>query len=447
MNDVRNFGATGDGKTDDTAAIRHAVANSIGALRFSTGNYRITGTIGIPLGQRGPSAITGDEGTSHVIMAGPGPAFRMVGNHRGTGDPGSVTPEVWDRERLPTIRNLAVEGAHPEADGFELTGTMQALFEGVLVRRVRHGIHLVERNRNVLISHCHIYHNTGVGIYLDGVNLHQINITGSHISYNRRGGIRIEGSEVRNLQITGNDIEYNNAKSHPGLPSEPGAEIWIDATAEKASVNEVAISSNTIQATASAGGANIRIMEKPDASRPPGLISITGNVIGSQENNVHLTGGYGITISGNTIYSCGSRNLRIEDSRQISVGNNIFRRHTPTFGTGVRITGSQDVIVNGCTFHDEAPEGQKSGASLLELANCRRVNVSACQFTGGVPYAIDARDCDGVLIAACTIAELRQEKHARGSIRFSGTGSGNRIALCNLDRKPDHAPESGLQVE
>jgi hypothetical protein len=447
MNDVRNFGATGDGKTDDTNAIRHAVANSIGALRFSTGNYRITGTIEIPLGQRGPSALTGDGGTSRVIMTGPGPAFRVAGNHRGTGDPGSVTPEVWDRERMPTIRNLVVEGAHPEADGFELIGTMQALFEGVLVRRMRHGIHLVKRNRNVLLSHCHIYHNTGVGIFLDGVNLHQINITGSHISYNHLGGIRIERSEVRNLQITGNDIEYNNAKSHPGLPSEPTAEIWIDTTAEGASVNEVAIASNTIQATASAGGANIRIMEAPGESRPPGLITIAGNVIGSQETNVHLTGGYGITISGNTIYSCGNRNLLIEDSRQISVGNNIFRRHTPSSGTGVRITGSQDIIVNGCTFHDESGTGQKSGASLLELSDCHRINVSASQFTDGVPYAIDAGDCKNVLITACTVAEIRKDQHAKGSVRFTGNGSGNRIALCNLDRNPDHDPESGLQVE
>ena len=87
--------------------------------------------------------------------------------------------------------------------GIELIETMQAVFEGVLIRRVRHGIRLHKRNRNVLISHCHLYFNTGVGIFLDRVNLHQINIAGSHISYNRLGGIRIEGSEVRNLQITG----------------------------------------------------------------------------------------------------------------------------------------------------------------------------------------------------------------------------------------------------
>ena len=214
--------------------------------------------------------------------------------------------------------------------------------------------------------------------------MHQINIAGSHISYNRLGGIRIERSEVRNLQITGNDIEYNNHAKHRSEP-EPTAEIYVDTTAEGASVNEVTIASNTIQATVSPGGANIRVIADPTTSnRPPGLWAITGNVIGSQENNVHLTGCYGMSLSGNTIYSCGNRNLLIEDSRQINIGTNTFRRHTPKMGTGVRIVRSSDLTFNGCSVNDETVGGQTSGASLLELAECDRINVSGSQFLNGV---------------------------------------------------------------
>ena len=446
MSDVRHFGAAGDGKTDDTSSIRHAIENGASVLHFSRGVYRITETIEIPLDRVGPCAITGDEGTSTVIMDGAGPAFRLVGTHGGTGDPGTLKPAVWQRERLPTVRNIVISGAHPEADGFELVETMQALFEGVLVRRVRHGIHLTRRNRNVLISHCHIYHNTGAGIYLDDVNLHQINISNSHISYNRLGGIRIERSEVRNLQITGNDIEYNNAKSHAGLPSLPTAEIWIDATAEGASVNEVTIASNTIQATESKGGANIRIMEKTDASRPPGLIAITGNVIGSQENNVHLTGCYGVTVSGNTIYSCGHRNLLLEKSSLITVGSNQFRRHTPSFGTGVRLEECEDCAISGCTFRDESDTGQVSGASLLELNRCARITVTGCSLVDGAPFAIDAHDCKQVQIANCTIAENRKEPKAKAGIRFGGAGDGNTVALTALQGGLHREPSAGVTL-
>ncbi|MGI9242997.1 MAG: right-handed parallel beta-helix repeat-containing protein [Verrucomicrobiales bacterium] len=444
MSDVRQFGAAGDGRTDDTAAIRHAIKDGDGLLEFPKGRYRISGTIEIPVGARGPCAITGDAGTATVVMVGAGPAFRLAGNHAGTGDPGSVTPPVRARERMPTVRGLCIEGEHPEADGFELGGTMQAVFDVVMVRQVRHAIHLVGRNRNVIITNCHLYHNTGVGIFMDGLNLHQINITGSHISYNRLGGIRIERSEIRNLQITGNDIEYNNAKSHAGLPSLPCAEIWIDTRAGGASVNEVTIASNTIQATESAGGANIRIVEKPDASRPPGLIAITGNVIGSQENNVHLSSCYGVTISGNTIYSCGKRNLLIEDSRLISIGSNHFRRHTPAFGTGVRLVRSQDCTISGCTFHDESEEGQASGASLLEIERCERVAVSGCSLSDGVPYGIDARASSQVVITGCTIAETREPPRASGALRFSGRGDGNQVALNSIAGNTEIAPESGV---
>ena len=433
----------GDGRSDDTAAIRHAIDDGDGKLEFPKGVYLIGGTIEVPVGRRGPCAISGEAGTATVVMAKPGPAFRLVADHGGTGDPGSVRPSTWKSERMPTVRDLVVDGQHPEADGFELAGTMQAVFDGVMVRRARHGIRLVKRNRNVIITNCHVYHNTGVGVFLDGVNLHQINITGSHISYNRLGGIRIENSEVRNLQITGNDIEYNNAKSHEGLASEPSAEILIDTTTENASVNEVTIASNTIQATESKGGANIRIVEKRDGTRPPGLIAITGNVIGSQENNVHLAGCYGVTLSGNTIYSCGNRNLLVEDSRLITIGTNHFRRHTPQYGTGVRLAGSEDCTISGCTFRDESEEGQESGASLLEIERCQRVAVTGCAFADGAPYGIDAEDCRDVIITGCSIAETRAKPVAKGALRFGGSGERNQQALNSISGAVEIEPTSG----
>ncbi len=423
MSNVTRFGATGDGKSDDTKAIGHALADGDGVLHFPPGTYRITRPIEVNLATRGPLGIDGTGGTARIVMAGKGPAFRLIGTHGGTGDPGSRQGNVTTHQRLPTVRNIEVEGAHPEADGFELIQTMQSVFEGVMVTHCRHGIHLIERNRNVLISHCHIYFNRGVGVYLDGVNLHQINIASSHISYNRQGGIRLERSEVRNLQITGNDIEYNNFRAHETEP-EPTAEIYIDTTAEGASVNEVTIASNTIQATDSPEGANIRIKEKPDTSRPPGLFAISGNIIGSQENNVHLTGCYGIALGGNCIYSATHRNLLIEDSRLINVSGNTFRRHTPKYGTGVRFVRSRDITFTGCAIHDETEEGQPDLSALLELADCQRINISGSQFINGL-IGIAAENTSHTTLSANTIHDTRETLIAQHAIRFSGKGVGN----------------------
>ncbi|MCH8923803.1 MAG: right-handed parallel beta-helix repeat-containing protein, partial [Planctomycetes bacterium] len=407
MSNVRNFGATGDGRTDDTAAILHAIKDGDGTLEFPRGDYVVTRTIEVPLEKVGRTALVGSGGVAKLVMKGPGPALRIVGSHTGTADPASFKPTVWKSQRMPTLLNLEIEGGHAQADGVELIGTMQALLEGVGLHGLRHGVILAKRNRNVLISHCQIYHNTGVGVLMDGVNLHQSNIIGNHISYCRLGGIRIQRSEVRNLQITGNDIEYNNNRSH-NIKDEPTAEIYIDTTAEGASVNEVTIGSNTIQATPSPGGANIRIIDKPGQDRPPGLYAISGNIIGNQTNNVHLTGCYGISLSGNSIYSCVERNLLLEHCRQITVGSNHFRRHTPPLGTGVRLVDSTDCVLSGCQMLDETAEGQKSGASLLEMTGCRRITVAGCQMTGGVPYGIDVTDCSDVSITGCTMTAPRK---------------------------------------
>ncbi|MGH7202047.1 MAG: right-handed parallel beta-helix repeat-containing protein [Planctomycetaceae bacterium] len=442
MSHMRDFGAVGDGQADDTAAIRHAVSDGDGFLQFARGTYRITATIDVPLNETGRIGIDGCGGTAKILMAGRGPALRFVGTHQGTGSPTSVRPNVWTNQRMPTLMNIEIEGAHPEADGIELIETMQATIEGVLIRRVRHGIRLHQRNRNVLISHSHVYHNTGVGIFLDRVNLHQINIASCHVSYNRLGGIRIEGSQVRNLQITGNDIEYNNHRTFETAP-EPTAEITIDSTADGSSVAEVTIASNTIQATPSPGGANLRILDTGGTGRRPELWAISGNIIGNQETNVHLVGVHGLVLSGNFIYSAGHRNLLIENSRQVTVGACSFRTHSEQLGCGVRVVNSTDCLFSGCTMEDEAPAGQASGASLLELADCRRINVAGCQVLGGVPYGIDVERSSQVNVTGCTLMDSREEQRSRGAIRFRGEGAMNLLASNIIGRTLDAA----VQVE
>ncbi|SVE18300.1 uncharacterized protein METZ01_LOCUS471154, partial [marine metagenome] len=118
MSNVMRFGAVGDGKDDDTDAIMHAVSDGDGVLHFPPGTYRITSPIEINLSESGPLGIDGTGGTARVVMAGNGPAFRLIGTHGGTGDPGSRKGNVATHQRLPTIKNIEVEGAHSEADGF-----------------------------------------------------------------------------------------------------------------------------------------------------------------------------------------------------------------------------------------------------------------------------------------------------------------------------------------
>ncbi len=453
MASVRDFGAVGDGKADDTEAIQHALADGDGLVEFSRGEYRITKPIVVDLAKIGRTAICGSGGTAKIIMAAAGPAFFFLGSHDKSADPLGFKPEIWQRERMPLLSEIEIMGEHPEADGVRLQGVMQPTLSGVLIRKVRNAVHVTRRSRNVLISHCHIYQNTGIGVFLDHCNLHQTIITGSHISYCRLGGVRIQGGEIRNLQITGNDIEYNNNRAIgvPGADAEPTAEIYIDV--EDGSVREGTICSNTLQATYSPNGSNIRFIGSGSkGNHRVGMWTIAGNLIGSQAINIHLTSALGFAISGNYIYSGHERNIVIEGSRSIAIGANTLG-HNADYGdkelsTGIRFVDCEDCTMTGLIIQD-ALAGQNTVADaiptkkegLLELIRCRRMNVTGCQILEGTPNGIVVEDCSDVILSATSVLDRREPRLMKSPIAWrskltSPLGSlihGCRIAAASAD--------------
>jgi len=443
MSNVRDFGAMGDGRFDDTEAIAHAIAEGDGIVEFPRGEYRISQTLVIDLNKVGRMALAGDGGTAKLIMAGAGPAIHFIGTHDGSAVPEDFKPNVWARQRMPTVLNLEIEGAHPDADGILLEGTMQSTLEGVLLRHLRDGVRIVKRARNVLISHCHIYDNRRCGIWLDHVNLHQVIVTGSHISYNQVAGIKICGGQIRNVQITGNDIEYNYDRVHKKLTD--SADILIDCTPEGSTINEMTIASNTIQAVPSPGGANIRMLgNEANFSNSAGMLAISGNLIGSQETNIHLVRSCSTVISGNMIYSAQRRNLLIENCRNIVIGSNSIDHNTDLgtdrqLATGVRIVNSQDVSLTGVQIkdaiagkhtHPEAPPLERD--ALMEIAGCQRVTATGLHIIDGTPFGISVTESSDVAILSSTILEAREKKLSTAAIRWNGAGTGNMLAQCRV---------------
>jgi len=438
MRTVRDFGAMGDGVVDDTDAIRHAIDQNAGEIVFPPGDYRITSTIDIPLRERGRIGISGSHGTAKIVMAGAGPALRILGSHGGTADPGGFDPGVWEKERFTVVSGIEIEGAHPEADGIQVDGAMQTTFEGVLLRNLRHGIHLVNRARNVLVSHCHIYDNSGIGVFLDHVNLHQMIVSASHISYCKQSGIKILNGQVRNIQMTGNDIEYNYDQA-AGEDAAPSAEIWIETTDDNATIREGTISGSTIQSRYSPGGANIYFKGGPAGDNTKaGMFAITGNLIGSQETNVRIESSQSITLTGNMIYSGHKRNLHIKDSRGIIASANNFD-HNPGYlpkelATGIRVEDSTDCILSGCTVRDayagvhtvETPATlEREG--LIELRGCARTTVSGCQILDAAKDAIHVVGGRAVTLNGNTILDSRESPMMRHAIAWQGPGSANVV--------------------
>lgn len=443
MSNISNFGAVGDGLVDDTAAIQHSIDDGDGYLKLPRGDYRITAPLVVDLQKCGRTGIDGSGGTARLLMNGPGPAIRIVGTHTTSADPLKFRPEEWVKERMPKVQDLEIVGQHPDSAGIEIQGVMQPTITGVLIREVDTAIRITRRARNVLISHCHLFHNRGIGIHMDAVNLHQVIIASSHISYCGRSGIRIDNSEVRNLQITGNDIEYNNDRSHPGQdPEQLTAEILVDV--QEGSVREGTICSNTIQATYSPNGANIRFIgQNNEWNQKAGMWTISGNLIGSQAYNIHLQKCRGITITGNHMYSAHVRNVFVDGCRNLVMTGNCFG-HNPDYKdkeicTGIEVRNSEDVVMTGMLIEDAAsgqntvegaPEVQRTSLMLFE--NCQRMTLTALQLINPSPVGMELRECSDTQISNCTILRKENRQELKNAIVWTGEGSGNAMLNCRL---------------
>ncbi|MEQ1839883.1 MAG: right-handed parallel beta-helix repeat-containing protein [Verrucomicrobiales bacterium] len=317
---------------DRTGDFKKQIVENGGTLLLEAGVHRITGTLEFALAGKGTAMIRPAGGPVTLIMDGAGPAIRIVGSHEGTASPTSFQTATWN-ERMPIIEGIEIVGNHPEADGVELVRTFEAVISKVAVRWCRTGIRLFERNRNVTISDVNIYENSGIGLHLDDVNLHQINVGNSHISYNRGGGIVVRDGNVRNLQITGCDIESNM----PGDDSPTTtANILLDVSGspedKTRSIAEVAITGCTLQHSSNysgkdfkvlaPGGANIRFLGKEIA--PIDSVTISGNVLSDTELNIDLKTCTDITLTGNNFFAPNPDNLHVTGCKRVIVNGNTF---------------------------------------------------------------------------------------------------------------------------
>lgn len=419
---VTDFGAVGDGVADDTTAIQRA-ADASGPLVFPAGTFRLTAPVVIRLNETGYKGITGAVGTTCILMEGAGPAFHIIGTHGGTANPASVTPEIWEKERFPLIKDLEIVGAHGEAEGIVLEGTMKCTITHVVVRKCLYGIHLINRNRNFILAECHLYENKVTGLFLDNVNLHQTNIIGNHISYNAFAGIHVLNGEVRDIQITGNDIEYNDDAEADA------ADVLFDT--REGTLREFTICSNTIQARTGPGGANVRILGEPvDVADRSGLGSITGNLIASQTTNIDLQHTRGVTVSGNSLYSGADLSIHARYCKNLTIaGNNVD--YNPSvedqMRDGFMLENCRGASITGNTLNDCRWGTQDQGGAIT-LLNSQQIIVSSCLITDPAVRGIHVINCDSCRVVENIIQDTRDPLRMIDAIRVDDASTDVHVA-------------------
>jgi hypothetical protein len=423
----------GDGQADDTAALQKLV-DAGGSVRLAKGRYKLTKTVVVDLSKTGYAAFSGD-GTAQLIMAGPGPALRFVGTHDKSADPWNIKPQVWDAQRAPSVTGIEIVGAHAEADGIEATGTMQLTIDRVVVRECRHAVHLTKNNRNIIINACHLYHNSGIGVFYDDVNLHQSNIIGSHISYNGGGGVVSRGGNVRNLQIGTCDIEANHDPKGP-----PAANVELNSSG--GSIAEVTITGCTIQHSHKAPrSANIRILgagTDPSLARRGGRpttregnVTITGNVFSDVQVNVEIVSARGVTVSGNTFWEGFAHDLFVQDSANIVISGNNFDRNPRYLVNGNGLAEKNGIVLNGVqdsSFSDNLVVGVRGKEAAVDVEDSSRLRITNNSILDSDGHALRLTRVSRSLVTGNLLRDDRpadQRSHAdRLSVR---EGSENRI--------------------
>lgn len=402
MNDVMHFGAKGDGKTDDTAALQHAIDQTSGLIDFPSGIFVIKKTLVVDLGKKGPLSIRGAAGATSIVMKAPGPAFRLIGSHKGTADPKSWTDKTRLQERFPNVTGIEIRGEHPDAVGIELVETAKPTIQNVFIRECRVGIHVRQRNRDILIADSHIYNNEDYGLFLDHVNLHQMNVCGCMFSYNKGASIAMIGGDLHNLQFTGNDIEYSHSFD---LKRPDSSDVLIDARNGIAS--EITFASNTIQGKASVNGANVRILGRIDQEGFPSarLIAITGNILGSQSTSVQMQFAQRVTLVGNTIYDGHTAGLKAKDCDGLVIANNVHGwSHQPKLPRPdhYELESCVGVSISGEVFqHAGGGEGESTGVIILK--NCRDVAIGQVVIRNPKERGILIENSSAVTVSGCTI--------------------------------------------
>ncbi|PHS18723.1 MAG: hypothetical protein COA78_01690 [Blastopirellula sp.] len=409
---IASFGVIGDGMADDTEAIQRAVDSKLGDICFPRGVYKLTKTIVIDLDQLGPTSLIG-TGTATIEMHGSGPAFHFIGTHlKGTAAPHTFEEKVWKNQRTPIVRGIEIVGHHADANGIEATGTMQLTISEVVIRHTLHSIHLTQRNRNVIVSNCHLYENRGVGLYLDDLSLHQINVIGSHISYNNAGGIVVRAGDVRNLHITGCDLEGNMGDAD--APST--ANVLIDCT--DGSIGEVAITGCTIQHTYKGkDSANIRFIGPSNKrsftdEQRDGNITISSNILSDTQCNIDIHKMRGVAITGNTIWKGFQHNVKLTGCTSVVMTGNTMDRN-PRYGYGDGKKFANAILLNSCTdciFANNLISGVRSPEGGVRIKNCKRLNLNHCTIVNCDVASIWATNVSNSIISGCILGQDDVEK-------------------------------------
>lgn len=190
---VSDMGATGDGVTDDTAAVQAAISAAV-SIRFPAGTYLLSAPIKVPSNRR----LFGD-GNKSVLKKDTRHVGRVIQNDNVTGNHNIVI------EHLSIDGGATIDSFRPLEDGIYLTKCQGCSIRFVSVSRCQNDGIIIEYGDENIVENCLVYRNAKIGIYLSGTSV-------AHVSRNvcienNVGGIAV--AATKNASILENVCNQN----------------------------------------------------------------------------------------------------------------------------------------------------------------------------------------------------------------------------------------------
>lgn len=409
---IKDFGAVGDGKTDDTIAFKSAMAfiatRNGGTLQIPEGDFVVTSPIALPSGVniQGISGLVTGAPTNNLVQKSPS-RIKLNGTNRAIFRVGECVENI-------AVKDLELYATSTENTyGFEAVGAFLSsqnfYFERVSFNNFFRGFyaHVLPVSKYtwqfdfIKFNHCRFVYNRDAGIYSDVIN----------------SDWKVEGSFFLNPQKTAiqnaNSMHFEHAGAiliqdtfGGGFTTAIGG-IFLDVTD---SAILTVLNSQTEQMTASIVYNGAMLQYAGDYSYPITIINSifgapiifkarrtfvsTGNLYGpktfqaDERVRVYSTGdrfcydGYTLGCEGQTSKNNFDKATIIFMTGQLDEGS--VKGHPTLFGTDV-VFGTP---VQMPSILQNALPPNKSNGSMAYCSNCRR-NTTPCQAGGtGAPAMV-----------------------------------------------------------
>lgn len=340
---VKDFGAKGDGITDDTIAIQNAINSNKSIIYVPSGTYLTTSPLLVPNGK----TIIGDNPKTTIIKNVSSNVFELTGNTNLSGDNVIIESlQILGYNR----QNIAINLENLETCAY-------ANFNNLLISKFNIAIKGSQNDRFIPIYNCRL-HNNEIAIYVRnnhpliysndirgntygiyGKVLYDIKISNNSFSYNDYGiytensfqSSQIENNLFFKNSIVGIQIESFGESSEPSIIS--GNRFTMTTNQKGIIINgsSYTINSNTFQNSEEPFETAIEINNRS------WFTTITSNIIEGNYGILANGGVNGVTIANNTFRS--KNPIRIKslfDGLKI-IGNTLFKA-SPTENAAIEIT-------------------------------------------------------------------------------------------------------------